>query len=126
MTPEKLAEAFHAELLIRMREIIPDRWGAYADAARRFGVAQSTVRQYMTGAHAPPAWFLAHVAVVAGVSLEWLLLGVGPKYRHQSAEGLAREILLLPPPAQAAIAAAVAQLRALRPNGSEGGSADLQ
>lgn len=69
------------DLKQRIREAIGDE--PVAAFARRCGFGESLLRKYLAGAE-PSASNLAKIAQAAGVSLEWMATGRGPKYRLQA------------------------------------------
>lgn len=63
----------------RLRECIGDE--PVASFARRCGIPEANLRNYLTGTNKPVYDRLAAIAEVAGVTLDWLATGRGPKRR---------------------------------------------
>lgn len=69
------------ELKDRLRTAIGEE--SQASFARRSGVAESVLRKYLSGAQ-PSTDRLVAMADVAGVSIEWLAAGRGPRQRQRA------------------------------------------
>lgn len=63
----------------RLREIADDAGSMYS-LAKKSGISSSGIRKYFTGSSEPTRAMLIKLACAAGVSIEWLVLGTGPKY----------------------------------------------
>jgi len=86
-----------ARLIERLKDVLSAR-GAAAAIAEKTGIAASTVRSYVRQGSIPTALKLAAIAEAAGVSLEWLATGRGPKSYTLTGEdgpapGLDRELM---------------------------------
>lgn len=55
-----------------------------ADVARKLQVPHPTARNYVQGGRLPAADILIRIAEETNVSLDWLLLGQGSKYRSET------------------------------------------
>jgi len=66
-----------SELPGRIKECLSST--SVADFARRCGIGESLIRKYIAGSM-PSAINLARIAAAAGVSIEWLATGLGPKW----------------------------------------------
>ncbi len=66
------------DLINRMRECIGEE--PVAAFARKCGIGESLMRKYLSGSE-PSASNLSRIADVAGVTLDWLATGRGPKRR---------------------------------------------
>lgn len=67
-------------LAARLRECIGDE--PVASFARRCGIPEANLRSYLAGTNKPVYDKLARIADVAGVTLDWLATGRGPKRRE--------------------------------------------
>lgn len=56
--------------------------GSGAELARISGINRRTLERYLAGESSPNAAALGSIAVAAEVSLDWLILGAGPKKRE--------------------------------------------
>lgn len=68
---------------LRIRIAIGDR--SLREIGRRCGVNAETLRRYAAGESPPRAEFLRHFGEVYELSMDWLLLGIGPMDRKQLA-----------------------------------------
>lgn len=89
--------ATHSEISARVRQVIGNKRGAIAAAARRYGIPAPTIRQYRTGVSPPSAAFLARMVEVDGVSAKWLITGQGPQQADPEADAAAAAIAAMPP-----------------------------
>lgn len=48
-----------------------------AEFAAVFGISNTSVSTYETGEHAPPVMLLSCIAMVGGVSIDWIVTGTG-------------------------------------------------
>ena len=67
-----------SDVIQRLRECIGE--DPVASFARKSGIGESLMRKYLSGSE-PSASNLARIAEVAGVTLDWLATGRGPKRR---------------------------------------------
>lgn len=77
----------------RLAEIIGDR--SKSEFARRCGVPESSVRQWVDGTSLPSAEKLIAIAGATGVSIDWLLLGKGSQKTIDPAADI-RDFVLVP------------------------------
>ncbi len=73
-----LSENVNTRLVDRLREIAESA-GSVSELARRSGVADQTIRNYITRGSSPPAEVLEKLAAAGGVSISWLISGAGPR-----------------------------------------------
>lgn len=67
----------------RLRDVAK-RVGSVSELARKSGVPDQTIRNYITRGSGPPADVLEKLAVAAGVSTTWLISGAGPREREEA------------------------------------------
>lgn len=84
-------EKLRAELPRRLA-ILRGDWSQNAFAAH-VGVFQQRVNESETGGHVPHVDYFVLLALVEGVSLDWLLLDEGPMYRRQRRIGTRKSVL---------------------------------
>jgi len=66
----------------RLKESIKDKWPnlTQTEYAPKMGVAQGTVSEWVTAKKMPGLEKLIEIAIVLGVSIEWLATGRGNKH----------------------------------------------
>jgi transcriptional regulator with XRE-family HTH domain len=73
-------ESEHAMTAFRERmKVLADRFGGVSKFARAAGLGESTVRKWTEGPSEPNRSKLVLLAQTAGVSVEWLATGEGPR-----------------------------------------------
>lgn len=69
----------------RVREAV-ELAGTQIEVAKRLGISPTALKRYISGRAEPQAGVVASLASLAGVTIEWLLTGVGPKVLAVSRE----------------------------------------
>lgn len=67
----------------RVREAV-ELAGTQIEVAKRLGISPTALKRYISGRAEPQAGVVASLASLAGVTIEWLLTGVGPKVLAES------------------------------------------
>ena len=70
---------FFLDIATRLRKEIRKEWGDQKAWAERLGVAENSLSYYLTGQRRPPLEFFCTLSDQAGVSINWLLTGEGPR-----------------------------------------------
>jgi hypothetical protein len=80
--PPSDLSAFDIDLLNRLKEVAGHF--TYSEISRQTGIHRESCRRYLV--HGKPTMeFLAVLCQSMGISAHWLLLGVGPRTRHEDA-----------------------------------------